>query len=274
LSDERTGNCAFSTIKGLVPPADDPGNRSAVVSDARRRGFSLVELLVVTAIIVLLISILMSSLAKARYQVRLTVCMNHLKQLGTGITTYAHNEKVIPHGPDVQPLEDILQANDGTMATSQIWTGPQKPVLHLMAHGLLITKELLLPDIMYCPGDDSNDPVEELDKVVNRKISPAYSSYLYRQLDETNQKGKLEKLGKNSVGERARALALDMNSLITAIPGYRRTNHKARKINVLYYDGSVHSLINNDNMFCITDEHLMDIPSRLKEILQGADADY
>ncbi|MHC4796060.1 MAG: type II secretion system protein [Planctomycetota bacterium] len=240
----------------------------------RRHAFSLLELLVVAAIIALLISIVLPSLTKARQQTRLTVCKSHLRQLGTGIASYTHSDGVIPHGPDVQPLGPLLQGNDGTTATSQIWTGPQEPMTHLMAHGLLITKELAYPSIIYYPGDDSNDPVEELEKVVKKKMEPAYSSYLYRQLDETNKMGRLEKLGKNSTGGRATALAMDVNSLIASIPGYLRTNHKARKVNILYFDSSVRSVLNDNNRFALKDEHLMDMPGRLKKIFQKADADY
>jgi len=281
LSLNRWQKCHNEQLRGFVillqrlwNPALYTYKGSTGIVSLRRQAFSLLELLVVSAIIALLISILLPSLTKARDQSRLTICMSHLRQLGTGIVSYTHSDGVIPHGPVVKPLGDSLQANDGTMATSQIWTGPQEPMIHLMSHGLLITKELAYPNIMYCPGDDSNDPVEELEKVVKKKMEPAYSSYLYRQLDETNKMGRLEKLGKNSAGGRATALAMDVNSLITSIPGYWRTNHKARKVNILYFDSSVRSILNDNNRFALKDEHLMDMSGRLKKIFQNADADY
>ena len=43
-------------------------------------------------------------------------------------TAYAGDQRAIPHGPDVQPLAPFLEGNDGTLATSQIWTGPQQPM--------------------------------------------------------------------------------------------------------------------------------------------------
>lgn len=64
---------------------------------AERNAFTLVEILVVTTIIALLISILMPSLARARHQVRETVCGNNLKQLHGGITYYLHDhDDVLP----------------------------------------------------------------------------------------------------------------------------------------------------------------------------------
>ena len=58
----------------------------------RRRGFTLVELLVVMAIIGLLISILLPSLAGARDQSKSIMCKSHLRTLGTSAFAYAAAE--------------------------------------------------------------------------------------------------------------------------------------------------------------------------------------
>ncbi len=55
----------------------------------RRVGFTLVELLVVVAIIALLVSILLPSLGKAKEQARIVSCMSNLKGLGLSYTFYA-----------------------------------------------------------------------------------------------------------------------------------------------------------------------------------------
>jgi prepilin-type N-terminal cleavage/methylation domain-containing protein len=236
------------------------------------QGFTLIEVLVVVAIIGLLTAILIPSLAKARFQARVTVCTANLHQLGVSIVTYASDQGVIPFGPDVAPLAPYLEANDGKLATNQIWTGPQQPMKEKMALGLLLSKAFNVPEMMYCPGDDSNDPQEELDKIVNKKISPAYSSYLYRQLHETDGRGKIENLGKNSAGRKATALALDINSLITVDPSFRRTNHKAQRVNVLFADAAVRTLDNRDNRFSLRDQDMMDMAGRRAAIIQAADA--
>lgn len=233
--------------------------------------FTLIELLVVVAIIGLLTAILMPSLSRARAQARLVACMSNLHQVGTSITSYVQDQGVIPYGPEVQPLVPYLEGNDGRLATNQIWTGPQQPMKQRMGLGLLLSRVMTMPEMMYCPGDDSNDPVEELDKIAKAKISPAYSSYLYRQLQETDGRGKIENLGKNTAGGKVVALALDVNSLITIDPSYRRTNHKGTRVNVLYTDASVLPFNNNEGRFALRDQDLADLAGRRAEILRIAD---
>jgi prepilin-type N-terminal cleavage/methylation domain-containing protein len=62
----------------------------------RGRAFTLVELLVVMAIIALLVSMLLPSLSATRRQAREIVCRNNLRSLFTGVLMYAqdHNELV------------------------------------------------------------------------------------------------------------------------------------------------------------------------------------
>jgi len=58
-----------------------------------RRAFTLIELLIVIAIIATLIGILLPALAGARESARTTKCMANLKSIGTSLTLYADNNK-------------------------------------------------------------------------------------------------------------------------------------------------------------------------------------
>ena len=65
----------------------------------RRRGFTLVELLVVIGIIALLISILLPSLNRARASAQNVVCLSNLRQVGTGLFLYADgHDGMLPYG--------------------------------------------------------------------------------------------------------------------------------------------------------------------------------
>jgi len=64
-------------------------SQSRAACRAAHAGFTLIEVLVVVAIIALLISILLPSLSRARDQARLSVCLTNARTLGLGCATYA-----------------------------------------------------------------------------------------------------------------------------------------------------------------------------------------
>ena len=85
----------------------------------KRRGFSLVELLVVIFIIALLIALLLPALAAARNLAESTVCLSNLRQCGLALQEYANeNYGVVAYGgnPTYQWSQQFAWADfvDGT----------------------------------------------------------------------------------------------------------------------------------------------------------------
>lgn len=97
---------------------------------------ALIEVLVVVAIIALLVSILLPSLANAREQAKMTACAAHNSQIGKSLL-YCYNETKF------FPAHDDGGAYDGVLAT---WID------------VLFTRRYL-PDLMvgYCPKDAKPD---------------------------------------------------------------------------------------------------------------------
>lgn len=73
------------------------------------KSFTLIELLVVVAIIALLISILLPSLQKAKQQAKKSVCLSHLRDIGTAAQEYAMEDQ----RNMIMPLSPIMVRDHG-----------------------------------------------------------------------------------------------------------------------------------------------------------------
>ena len=87
------------------------------------QGFTLVELLVVMAVIALLAGFILPSFGKAREQGRKTQCMNNLKQIGLGIEMYrVDNEDRYP--ADLNVLYNTATPSDGYIDNLKVFKCP------------------------------------------------------------------------------------------------------------------------------------------------------
>lgn len=122
--------------------------RQALMPVVSKRGFTLVELLVVIGIIALLISILLPSLNKARDAAKKTVCLSNMRELGNSFRLYSTAFKdAIPIGyMSEKQFSYVALWHDGGTGTNSF-----KP----SQMGLLVMGNVApTPKVFYCPSED------------------------------------------------------------------------------------------------------------------------
>lgn len=211
------------------------------------RAFTLVELLVVVAIIAALLGILIPGLKRARDAARLSVCGGNLRQLAQATYTYAadFNDRV-PAGPaGPSPFgRDWTQVNGAA-----IWFG--MPLNTFMAHGLMFEDHLGgRHQVYYCPGDETTTP-----NVQSANIGTdtnGLSSYAYRHLSQTSD-DRISDLGRNGLGFDARALYMDAESY-GPTPDQYHSAHNGEQVNIAYRDGHVQRVTNAEQALAVTSD--------------------
>ena len=111
---------------------------------SRRTAFTLVELLIVIAVIVILIALLLPSLGKAREQARRTVCLSNLHQIAIALPIYAANYK------DYIPIGHTDPEKQWNYTLAEDTSGPER----IVAFGRLYVAGLMTaPKAYYCPSN-------------------------------------------------------------------------------------------------------------------------
>ncbi|HVM46435.1 MAG TPA: DUF1559 domain-containing protein [Candidatus Acidoferrum sp.] len=244
-----------------------------------RQAFTLVELLVVIAVVALLAALLLPALASAREKSRKAACISNLRQLGIAVQSYASdNEGKIPYGPKAPPFTNPADFYPSTGApTSLISLQSGAPV----GLGLMLPQQLCgQPKVLFCPGSDQ--PLDANAELAKVGTSQAQSSYYYRHAGNTllfDPPGslatpdhlQLDHLGLNRNGVPIQALAIDTMFLCPpdlALYGIKpRTHHSQRVADILFSDGHALSRPNGDGRFTVDLQNLADIRSAFDKIL-------
>jgi prepilin-type processing-associated H-X9-DG protein/prepilin-type N-terminal cleavage/methylation domain-containing protein len=140
------------------------------VPTQNKRAFTLVELLVVIAVIAILASLLLPSLARAKGKARSTQCLSNLRQWTLALSFYLEeNDDCIPRrGQGVQPLFIIDRPED--------WFNALPPLVGLPGYYTLVTEENIPgPEertIFACPAARRTAYTNFLSYAMNIYLSP------------------------------------------------------------------------------------------------------
>src|SRR5215471_302793 len=245
-----------------------------------RSAFTLVELLVVVAVIGILAGLLLPALATAREAGRKARCLSNLHQIGIAIQTYAADyEGKIPFGPKAPPFisaADFYPSTGGPTSLISLQSGA--PV----ALGLLLSQHLAAqPKVLFCPGSDQ--PLDADAELMKVGTNQAQCSYYYRHagvtqlFDDPNdplvpEHIKLDDLGNNRNGLPIRALALDTQflcpSTLAQFNVKTRTHHRQRFEDILFSDAHARSVPNKDARFAVDVQDYSQIRNAFDHILR------
>jgi prepilin-type N-terminal cleavage/methylation domain-containing protein/prepilin-type processing-associated H-X9-DG protein len=226
------------------------------MNPARRSAFSLIELLVVLAVISILLGILLPTMEHVRHQAYIDKCASNLRQIGLGISTYtSENQGNYPR--TLYDPSQPLTAGTGFSAPDPFQPGGVS-ANDLTAPAYLLLRTQHLPaEIFICPYNDETsyfidvaDP-QKHSNFTNWKMNLAYSfanpyptqsvaDAGYRLTNHLHSDFPVASdLNPGSKPPRADVTAATLTATSRIIEDANSLNHEQDGQNVLYADGHV-----------------------------------
>ena len=180
-----------------------------------RSGLTLIEVLIVTAILILLVVLLLPAFAKAHGRSSRITCVNNLKQVGLSFRIYAGDHH------DRYPMN--ISTNDETVVNEAT------PVYQYLK---LISNELGTPKVAICPDDKKRKVAEDFTGFGNSNSSYFIGLYANENLPQTMLAG--DRNITNGFPPKRGILELTTNQMV----GFTEEIHN-KQGNIALGDGSV-----------------------------------
>jgi prepilin-type N-terminal cleavage/methylation domain-containing protein len=170
----------------------------------KNQAFTLVEMLVVIAIIAVLAALLLPALLRGKQRALRIECVGNLKEIGTAFQIFAHDH----HGRF--PME-ISTAEGGSQEYVQAGNNINGPFYFSYRHLQTLGNEMVVPRLLVCPADTAREPAPSFGALQNSNVSyfvgvfsdpDVPTSILAGDRNITNEAGSTESLVRSGVGLR------------------------------------------------------------------------
>ena len=225
-----------------------------------RKAFTLVELLVVLAIIAVLIGLLTPAIQATREIARRTQCINHQRQLALAFQNYDTNNQRLPGWRNFIPVQ--IHADDrpaswpgnGEIAAQASWFFSILPFVERTdLFDQLINGEVLpgtgIPaiPILLCPSDVGGIRNRAMNYVVNGGAVDNFSDDIYVDVSVANGPF-LDRAGISATAAVGGALFTNRGAVLPSEDVRRHRHTVARLADISRMDGTAHTLLLSENV--------------------------
>ncbi len=203
----RRRNEAFGHLESTCGPPSL--KRTSFMRRSRQWGFSLIELLVVVAVIAILAALLLPVLGQAKDKAKRAACMSNLRQIGVAFALYLSEQQ--DRFPDRRDLKQSLGY--------QPW-GSWPPSDPRSGWALLVLREELKNDAVWlCPAIESSPlrDVEQCRQSVSNGPAAPFSTYWMWRFDRVDDPVPLDNFWGKTIDQSVADLR-QLNSAFIGVP--------------------------------------------------------